>query len=135
MCGISGYFCPIYSGHKYLSGLKSSLNSLFHRGPDDGGFTLFNKSPHHFIPNDSTATLPNIEEAGEQYIGGFGHRRLSIVDLSLAGHQPFSAEDLTITFNGEIYNHLNLRKKFPSQFKWTSNSDTETLIELIEKLK
>ena len=129
MCGISGYFCPIYSGHKYLSGLKSSLNSLFHRGPDDGGFTLFNKSPHHFIPNDSTATLPNIEEAGEQYIGGFGHRRLSIVDLSLAGHQPFSAEDLTITFNGEIYNYIELRddlKQLGHQFK--TDSDTEVLL-------
>ncbi len=64
-----------------------------------------------------------------------GHNRLSIIDLSPTGNQPKKSHSKKsmIIFNGEIYNHLELRKKFPSKFKWKSNSDTETLIELIEK--
>ena len=64
-----------------------------------------------------------------------GHNRLSIIDLNPTGNQPkiSHSKKNMIIFNGEIYNHLELRRKFPSQFKWSSNSDTETLIELIEK--
>lgn len=64
-----------------------------------------------------------------------GHNRLSIIDLNPTGNQPKLSQSKRnmIIFNGEIYNHLELRRKFPNEFIWTSNSDTETLIELIEK--
>lgn len=60
-----------------------------------------------------------------------GHRRLSIVDLSQAGHQPMESSDrrFVIVFNGEIYNHAELRPRLSPQSGWRSTSDTETLLE------
>ncbi len=62
-----------------------------------------------------------------------GHRRLSILDLSPAGHQPMcsSCERYTLVFNGEIYNHLDLRTELEEEsgaFAWRGHSDTETLL-------
>jgi asparagine synthase (glutamine-hydrolysing) len=88
-------------------------DTLTHRGPDDSGIWL-----------DEHAGL------------AFGHRRLSILDLSPAGHQPMASVcgRYVLTFNGEIYNHLDLR----SQLKgagcapaWRGHSDTETLLAAI----
>ena len=65
-----------------------------------------------------------------------GHTRLSIQDLSTNGSQPMESSNkrYVIVFNGEIYNHLELRSnKFFFNKKWKSTSDTETLIELIQK--
>jgi asparagine synthase (glutamine-hydrolysing) len=67
---------------------------------------------------------------------GFGHRRLSIIDLSPAGRQPMSNEDGTvwITFNGEIYNHLDLRADLEQRgHVYRSRTDTETLVHLYEE--
>ncbi len=82
MCGIAGYFG---AGNKDV--LKKMTRELRHRGPNDEG--LF--------------TDGNV---------GLGHRRLSIIDLSLAGHQPMSNEDnnIVIVCNGEIYNFKELKK-------------------------
>ena len=65
-----------------------------------------------------------------------GHNRLAIQDLSINGNQPFSSNcgRYIIVFNGEIYNHLELRKLYLSTFDFKSSSDTETLIELISSL-
>lgn len=63
------------------------------------------------------------------------HARLSILDLSSVANQPMVSKSgrTTLIFNGEIYNHLQLRKQlFPESFEWASSSDTETLLELIE---
>ena len=86
MCGIVGY---INIGNKVL--LENSVNSIKHRGPDDYGIEWFDK-----------------------WHSGFGHTRLSIIDLSPAGHQPMFNDDksLCIVFNGEIYNYLNLTFRF-----------------------
>lgn len=63
-----------------------------------------------------------------------GHTRLSIVDLSKLGNQPFSDnQNSSLSFNGEIYNHEVLRKKYLNKFKISSNSDTSTLFELLRK--
>ena len=64
------------------------VQSLHHRGPDDNGVELFALS---------NATI------------GFGQARLSIIDLSNGGHQPMSYEHLSIVFNGEIYNYVEIR--------------------------
>ena len=84
--------------------------TLFHRGPDGHG-------------------EQSLDVAGKAV--WLGHTRLSILDLSLAGHQPMQSRDgrWWITFNGEIYNHLDLRKSLSGPFR--GHSDTETLIELI----
>jgi asparagine synthase (glutamine-hydrolysing) len=84
-------------------------NSLFHRGPD--------------VQN--IISYKNINLI---------HTRLSIQDLS-NGHQPFEYGNFVIVFNGEIYNHLDLRKKYLKDFVFTTTSDTETLLYLYIKLK
>ena len=83
-----------------------------HRGPDDSG-----------IYNDEHVTLL--------------HRRLSILELSALGHQPMdsSCGRYCIIFNGEIYNHLDLRKRYLSGHSFRGHSDTETIIELFRLQK
>jgi len=90
-------------------------NSLAHRGPDDAGEW------------SRTFRLGELE-----YSIGFGHRRLAILDLTPAGHQPMSSEDsmVTIAYNGEIYNFRQLRKELIERGKrFRSECDTEVLIE------
>ena len=108
MCGISG----ILSNNDVSSIIfgKNFNDILRHRGPDGNGVWISKKKDACFF-----------------------HTRLAIQDLSNNGHQPMiSASDrYVISFNGEIYNHLKLRKILPS-LNWKGSSDTETLLELIE---
>lgn len=113
MCGFFGFFekVGVAGGNNYnLSIVDRMIDKLEHRGPDDSGSWYDEK----------------------QGIA-LGHTRLAIVDLSPAGHQPMtSACDLfVIAFNGEIYNHLDLRNQLESQGSapaWRGHSDTETLL-------
>jgi asparagine synthase (glutamine-hydrolysing) len=109
MCGITGIFGNLRKDELARSIHKMSA-TLTHRGPDDAGTWID-------------------EESGI----AFGHQRLSIVDLSSAGHQPMVSPcgRFSVTFNGEIYNHLQLREKLSnSKYKqsWKGHSDTETLV-------
>lgn len=113
MCGIAGYF---ESGARSaeIETLKCMADGLVHRGPDDGGTWV---DPHFGI--------------------GLAHRRLAIVDLSSAGHQPMVSASgrYVIAFNGEIYNHLGLRAVLASGGRmpaWRGHADTETLLAAIE---
>jgi asparagine synthase (glutamine-hydrolysing) len=101
MCGILGSL--------NLSFDDSALDLLKHRGPDDFGITAFHAGRHTVL---------------------FGHRRLSILDLSAAGHQPMVSQcgRYAIIFNGEIYNHSDLRKKLPSSIQYSGHCDTETIL-------
>ena len=110
MCGLAGIICS-----DNISNIKEKVfkmsSSLFHRGPDDGG-----------VWADGNF--------------GLGHRRLSIIDPSTAGAQPMKSHcnRFVLAYNGEIYNHLELRKSLENEFegnKWRGNSDTETLLEAI----
>lgn len=109
MCGICGVYQYGQSSPSIEESLLEQMTStLEHRGPDDSGTFL---SPDRRL--------------------GFGFRRLSIIDLSPAAHQPMSTpdKDLTIIFNGEIYNHLVLRKELESKgHRYRSRSDTETIL-------
>lgn len=106
MCGIAGYW-----GKGSTEILESMGDALTHRGPDDGGV----------LEVDSV---------------GLAHRRLSIVDLSSAGHQPMSTDDggIVLVFNGEIYNYKELREKHLRTHTFRGSSDTEVLLYLYEKL-
>lgn len=108
MCGIAGFIEPSAQPAEQL--LKKMTGALSHRGPDDQG-SWYN------------------QEAGI----GLGHRRLSILDLSPTGHQPMSSPSgrYVIVFNGEIYNHLGIRKELQESGKdpdWRGHSDTETIL-------
>ncbi len=109
MCGICGY-----KGNLTLSHLELMCDAMAHRGPDDNGTF-----------------------SSDEHCVGLGHRRLSILDLSAAGHQPMSNEDGTvwITFNGEIYNFSGLRNELRRKgHNFRSNTDTEVIVHLYEEL-
>ena len=104
MCGISGIVNQ--KGSTVSREEIKCMNDLIaHRGPDDEGF--------HFGRNFA-----------------FGHRRLSILDLSDAGHQPMSYLDrYVITYNGEVYNYLEIRKELEEDgYVFASDTDTEVIL-------
>ncbi len=110
MCGIAGYI----GGNKEMGRAfaEKAKTLLLHRGPDDSGI----------FSNEYVTLL---------------HRRLSILDLSESGHQPMTSScgRYTIVFNGEIYNHLELRKRYLSGHNFRGHSDTETIIELFRLMQ
>jgi asparagine synthase (glutamine-hydrolysing) len=113
MCGIVGIYRRDGSrvDHEELARLRDTMS---HRGPDDAG--LWIQDPDRQV--------------------GFGHRRLSIVDLSEHGHQPMLNEDgsVVVTFNGEIYNHEALRSELEAQgHRFASHCDAEVLVHLYEE--
>jgi asparagine synthase (glutamine-hydrolysing) len=110
MCGIAGILCLDPRKRVDAARLRRMRDSLAHRGPDGAG--LFLDGPI-----------------------GLGHRRLSIIDLAL-GHQPMANEDgsVRIVFNGEIYNHQELRPGLEAKgHRYTTRSDTETILHLYEE--
>ena len=111
MCGI--YFS--YSDRRFPQSeqeVNLSMQKIKHRGPDASGVSVF-----------------PLEDA----FVALGHRRLSILDLNERSNQPFHSERYVLTYNGEIYNHLELRKNFLKDFSFKTTSDTETLICMIDK--
>lgn len=108
MCGIVGMLAFNESGKKHFPQMDNAVNSLTHRGPDGKG-----------VYENKNVTL--------------GHRRLSIIDISNDGAQPFtdSSERYTIVFNGEIFNYKKLRKQLQNKgVSFKSQSDTEVLLYL-----
>ncbi len=105
MCGIAGWWNR--DGEKAdANTLEKMLDKIVHRGPDDRGMWM----------NESTA---------------LGHQRLSILDLSSRGHQPFITSDgqSVITYNGEVYNYLELRAQLEEQgVEFRSTTDTEVVL-------
>ncbi|WP_323592281.1 asparagine synthase (glutamine-hydrolyzing) [Aliarcobacter butzleri] len=109
MCGISGIINK--NGNRVDKDEIQKINDLIsHRGPDDEGF--------YFEKNFA-----------------FGHRRLSILDLSSDGHQPMHyLEKYTITYNGEVYNYLEIREELIEDgYKFISNTDTEVILASYDK--
>src|SRR6478672_2290313 len=104
MCGIAG-IVNLSNKKVDSSEITTMLAKIKHRGPDDEG--LFMRD--------------NV---------GLGHVRLSIIDLSSAGHQPMFSNDerYLIIFNGEIYNYLELKTELENKYTFTSKTDTEVLL-------
>ena len=102
MCGFAG----VYARTPSEDSLRLMGQAIVHRGPDDSGIWI-----------DPEAAM------------GLVHRRLSIIDLSPAGHQPMvsACGRYVIAFNGEIYNHSGLRQAL-EHLSWRGHSDTETLL-------
>jgi len=115
MCGIAGFLLNKDLPNDFnKKNILSMIRMLSHRGPDNE--EIWNNQENKIF---------------------FGHRRLSILDLSNSGNQPMhsSTGRFTITFNGEIYNHLDIRNLIKNESKtisWIGTSDTETLLAAIE---
>ena len=116
MCGFAGFInSEGFNSEKVASIAESMGDTIAHRGPDDSGIWV-----------DSKAHI------------GFAHRRLSVLDLSAAGHQPMHSHSdrYVLVYNGEIYNHLQIRKELEnysrSTINWVGRSDTETIIQSIK---
>ena len=112
MCGIAGYLSRKSDVNTDV--LSKMCEVMHHRGPDDYGLWL-----------------------SENQQIGFCHKRLSIIDTSINGHQPMTSSTgrFIIVFNGEIYNHLELRKELSlagHNISYKSSSDTETLLHCFE---
>ena len=110
MCGIAGIFRYRSQALVDDGALRAMADVMIHRGPDDSGF--FRSGPV-----------------------GLAHRRLSIIDLA-GGHQPIANEDesLWIVYNGEVYNHLDLRRDLERRGHiYRTNSDTETILHAYEE--
>ena len=112
MCGIGGIFFQRECDAEIVKNRAQRIASMLrHRGPDDSGYWT-----------DPTAGL------------ALAHTRLSIIDLSEHGHQPMVSRDKrwVISFNGEIYNHVNLNKELMrAKIPLTGYSDTEIALEYI----
>ncbi len=106
MCGIAGTYTRPGARAPEPARLVLAMEQLRRRGPDDSG-----------VWSDAQVQL--------------GHRRLAVVDLSPTGHQPMESHDgrYVIVFNGEIYNHLELRAQLDPAHIWRGRSDTETLLQ------
>ncbi|MDE2382835.1 MAG: asparagine synthase (glutamine-hydrolyzing), partial [Xanthomonadaceae bacterium] len=114
MCGLTGFWQPDAAADQLAPLAQAMASRIAHRGPDD-----------HGVWTDTGAGL------------ALAHRRLSVLDLSPAGHQPMLSASgrWVIAFNGEIYNHLALRKQLEASHAapaWRGHSDTETLLAGIE---
>lgn len=117
MCGITGFLNlnPTRNGNALEDIIQKMNATLVHRGPDDGGIWVDH-------------------EAGI----AFGHRRLSILDLSPEGHQPMLSDcgRYVIIYNGEVYNYLDIRKDLESEvgnIHWHGHSDTEVMLAAITR--
>ncbi len=134
MCGIFGVW-NVQKRPLDLQAILNSVNSIRHRGPDDEGFLLVDTETQDAAPcsgSDSVTRFTRIEERYEpRFDLLFGFRRLSILDLSPAGHQPMSNADgsLWIVFNGEIYNYIELRGELQSLgYVFHTQTDTEVIL-------
>lgn len=106
MCGICGY---VSKKNITLDQLKVMNDTMYHRGPDDGGEEIYDMHGGYSV--------------------GFAQRRLSILDLSALGHQPMHSADkrVSVVYNGEIYNYQELKQEL-SDYRFNSNCDTEVII-------
>lgn len=115
MCGFAGFLAPSGTAAQDLAVLCGMTAAIAHRGPDDSGA---------WFDADAGVAL--------------GHRRLSIIDLSPAGHQPMASPSgrYVTVYNGEIYNHADLRAELDaagSSPAWRGHSDTEVMLAAFER--
>jgi asparagine synthase (glutamine-hydrolysing) len=141
MCGIAGIILKQKVNFNLNQKIVAMTDALSHRGPDGEGFILagdqtitphfntlkqnYHRADLNYIPKTS------LQDYDQNSFLAFGHRRLSIIDLSETGHQPMCNANgkIWITFNGEIYNYLEIKsdlKKIGHSF--ISESDTEVVL-------
>ncbi len=143
MCGITAIISKTKQGIADVNEIRALNNALKHRGPDSEGYLAFDSKD--FYPMFGSDTLANCKNNAlpfsskaavneyrtpAQFI--LGHRRLSIIDLSPSGHQPMcdQSQNYWITYNGELYNYLELKSELQLLgHQFITQSDTEVIIE------
>ena len=152
MCGIAGIYSLSNEAIDPFA-ITRMCDAQAHRGPDDAGCVLLAPIGRSVEPRwweltaqDRARDMPDLQIHGLKRRGAsgkrrafrlaLGHRRLAILDLSLAGHQPMANRTRTVwlTYNGEIYNHVELKKELIDKgYQFQSTSDTEVLLHLYEE--
>ncbi|MCE5337666.1 MAG: asparagine synthase (glutamine-hydrolyzing) [Methanomicrobiaceae archaeon] len=144
MCGITALI-QLGRSSEQISRISVMTETLRHRGPDGEGFALFGRNSMQISVFGGEDTPAQVYESGVPYapqhltlddlpkdaILALGHRRLSIIDPTPAGHQPMCSPDRRywIVYNGEIYNYQELRLELKAHgYQFTSNTDTEVLL-------
>lgn len=123
MCGIAGY---LGTDMKVLAGVKTMTDIIAHRGPDGAGLLYVGKE-HRLDPK-------GLSPVDGDFLA-MGHRRLSIIDTTASGHQPmaFKGGRVWISYNGEIYNYIEVREELRAAgYAFSSESDTEVLLRAYE---
>ena len=144
MCGIAGIVCA-GSGATVVGLIHEMMRHVDHRGPDDEGYAVFPSMMGRPVTLGGAAT-PQVAYAGvfpyapsqqvasataQPASAALGHRRLSVLDVSAAGHQPMCSADLNFwtVYNGEIYNYLELRQELTALgHEFNTGTDTEVLL-------
>jgi asparagine synthase (glutamine-hydrolysing) len=139
MCGIAG---AVRARDRAIdrARLIACSSRIKHRGPDDEGYVLFSSTLGRAQAmtgpdSDPSLSLPRVSDSSFTANAALAHRRLSIIDLTPAGHQPMSSADgrYWIALNGEIYNYLELRVELQTRGAvFRSKSDTEVLLAAFE---
>jgi len=149
MCGIVGA-CTLNRKSINVNYAKSMTDKIAHRGPDDAGYLFFHTGCRHdkgisffldLADNKFKQYAPLLPRIQDEYVQRelnshdwdlfFGHRRLAILDLTPAGHQPMSdlSKNIWIVYNGEIYNFIELRNQLQKLgYSFRTRTDTEVVI-------
>lgn len=143
MCGITGIVNLKVQVQDIAIHVKNMTDAVRHRGPDGEGFLILNNSgvisaygpdTHQGIKAaqlsySPTIAVQDISSENIQFV--LGHRRLSVIDVSAAGHQPMCdpGKQIWIVYNGEIYNHIELREELSAKgVAFRNNTDTEVIL-------
>ena len=142
MCGIAGIIKLAKQKSAVTTDLMTMLETIKHRGPDREGFVFCNdktaipvarkKFIYDFPTKNYHPKRPVEDLRNQAFQIALGHRRLSILDTSPQGHQPMCSNDETVwlTFNGEIYNYIEIRETLEQKgHQFSTGTDTEVLIE------
>lgn len=135
MCGIVGWIRP-RDEVVDVEQIRVANTRIRHRGPDDEGYLMYSAVTGLAVPYAGRDTrgplsLSGLETCREPGNCVIAHRRLSIIDLTAAGHQPMGSSDgrYWVSYNGEIYNYIELRRELQALgVDFRSESDTEVLL-------
>ncbi|NOT10822.1 MAG: asparagine synthase (glutamine-hydrolyzing) [Methylococcaceae bacterium] len=126
MCGIAGIVAV--NGRAEPDEIDSMTGLIVHRGPNDHGYLGFNSTNRHA---HFTKDIDQLQQSDRGFDVLLGHRRLSILDLSESGRCPMSYDNggLWITYNGEVYNYIELREELRGLgYVFTTGTDTEVIL-------
>lgn len=139
MCGIVVSLTP--TNPTRVGTVAAMCQAMRHRGPDDEGYLVVDSRESRALGGFDTPAAVMEAETGWRPRGSvgeysareagliLGHRRLAVVDLSPAGHQPMQRDDLWAVYNGEIYNYIELRAELEQLgHRFATRSDTEVLL-------